>query len=77
MIVFLYRMVSKVTSMLKAYVPWVNKTLTAGLDTEKSINLPIKANFHFERPEELQRGEYGTWNVTMAVQSSYEQEVKV
>ncbi|KAF2358097.1 von Willebrand factor type D domain [Trinorchestia longiramus] len=43
------KFVSKTTSVLRVLVPWLNSSLAVGVDTEKTLSLPLKVNGKFEK----------------------------
>lgn len=70
------RLVSKVISQMQVFVPWTNKTLCTGLDTEKTVQAPGKYNVLYKYYSIPSSG-VAKFNFTIAATPSMTQEFPV
>merc|ERR1711976_186510 len=46
-----HKFVTKATTILRALVPWTQRAVATGIDSERQVNLPIKARLEVSRKE--------------------------
>ena len=44
----------KVGTVIEAIVPWADKKIMAGIDSERAINLPVKGQLEYNRMQDVE-----------------------